>query len=210
MYIGAFEKDEDVSTSDLFIYLFIYCAGMITVWSLMFGREPIHRYQHNQKIQAMALSAEGATIATASAFQVKVESANDKGYWETAAEFEIQKLVSDLRLGKCGREKGEMVELEVLFKTEHIGSLPYLKASKLLQVNSLCLVPRVTGRPVAVATTDEAVYLLKAGESDKVLHSVYGQPITCLDVSANEAAFGVKGFGWLLNETNKVVKPLPL
>ncbi|KAJ6634511.1 hypothetical protein lerEdw1_014002, partial [Lerista edwardsae] len=142
-----------------------YEDGMINVWSLMFGREPVHRYQHNQKIQAMAISAEGATIATASAFQVKVESANDQGYWETAAEFEIQNLVS-----------------------------------------SLCLVPRSTGRPAAVVTTEEAVYLLKAGESERVLHSVYGQPITCLDVTAGEAAFGVKGFGWLLNETNKVVK----
>lgn len=81
-----------------------------------------------------------------------------------------------------------------------------LKASGLLQVSWLGLVPHVTGRPVAVATTEEAVYLLKAGEPERVLHSVYGQPITCLDVTGGEAAFGVKGFGWLLNETNQVVK----
>ncbi|XP_063000107.1 F-box/WD repeat-containing protein 8 [Elgaria multicarinata webbii] len=141
-----------------------YEDGSIKVWSLMAGCEPIHRYQHNQKIQALALSTEGAAIATASAFQVKVESANDKGYWATAAEFEIQKLVG-----------------------------------------SLCLVPRVTGCPVAVATAEEVVYLLKAGEPAKVLHSVYGQPVTCLDVSAGETAFGVKGFGWLINETNKIL-----
>ncbi|XP_077163605.1 F-box/WD repeat-containing protein 8 [Paroedura picta] len=140
-----------------------YEDGVVKVWSLMIGREPIHHYQHNQKIQAMALSPEGATVATGSAFQVKVESANDKGYWETVADFEIQKLV-----------------------------------------NSLCLVPKVTGCPVAVAATDEAVYLLKAGEPTKTLHSVYGQPITCLDVS-DKVAFGVKGFGWLINETNKIL-----
>ncbi|KAL8180439.1 UNVERIFIED_CONTAM: hypothetical protein K2H54_022994 [Gekko kuhli] len=141
---------------------------VVKVWSLMIGREPIHHYQHNQKIQAVALSPEGATVATASAFQVKVESANDKGYWETVADFEIQKLV-----------------------------------------NSLCLVPKVTGCPIAVANADEAVYLLKAGEPTKILHSVYGQPITCLDVSANEVAFGVKGFTWLINETNKGSLELP-
>ncbi|XP_060105965.1 F-box/WD repeat-containing protein 8 [Heteronotia binoei] len=141
-----------------------YEDGVVKVWSLMIGREPIHHYQHNQKIQAVALSPEGATVATASAFQVKVESANDKGYWETVADFEIQKLV-----------------------------------------NSLHLVPKVTRCPVAVAAVDEAVYLLKAGEPTKILHSVYGQPITCLDVSANEVAFGVKGFSWLINETNKVL-----
>ncbi|XP_060125273.1 F-box/WD repeat-containing protein 8 isoform X2 [Zootoca vivipara] len=141
-----------------------YEDGTIKVWSLLVGRDPIHCSQHNQKIQSLALSAEGATIATASAFQVKVESANDKGYWETAAEFEIQKLVG-----------------------------------------SLCLVPQVMGLPVAVATAEDVVYLLKVGDPAKVLHSVYGQPATCLDVSTSEAAFGVKGFGWLINETNKIL-----
>nr|XP_056715571.1 F-box/WD repeat-containing protein 8 [Euleptes europaea] len=141
-----------------------YEDGTVKVWSLMIGREPIHHYQHNQKIHAVALSPEGATVATASAFHIKVESANDKGYWETVADFELQKLV-----------------------------------------NSLNLVPKVTCCPVAVAAADEAVYLLKAGEPAKVLHSVYGQPVTCLDVSANEAAFGVKGFSWLINETNKIL-----
>ncbi|XP_053135807.1 F-box/WD repeat-containing protein 8 [Hemicordylus capensis] len=141
-----------------------YEDGTVKVWSLLVGREPIHCFQHNQKIQAVALSAEGAMVATASAFQVKMEGANDKGYWETVATFEIQKLV-----------------------------------------NALCLVPRPMGCPMAVATAEETVYLLKAGEPEKVLHSVYGQPVTCLDVSASEAAFGVKGFGWLINETNKVL-----
>lgn len=70
------------------------CTGTISVWSLMFGREPIHRYQHNQRIQALALGSEGATVATASGFEVKVESPNDGGFWQTTETFEIQKLVS--------------------------------------------------------------------------------------------------------------------
>ncbi|XP_020669249.3 F-box/WD repeat-containing protein 8 [Pogona vitticeps] len=141
-----------------------YGDGLIKVWNLMFGCDPIHCYQHNQKIQALALSVEGAAIATASAFQVKIEGANDKGYWETIAEFEIQKLVG-----------------------------------------SLCLVPHHTDRPVAIATAEEFVYLMKAGEPIQLLHSIYGQPVTCLDVSVSEAACGVKGFGWLINETNKIL-----
>lgn len=60
----------------------------------MTGREPIHRYQHNQRIQALALGSEGATVATASGFEVKVESPDDKGFWQTTGTFEIQKLVS--------------------------------------------------------------------------------------------------------------------
>ncbi|KAM6422705.1 F-box/WD repeat-containing protein 8 [Liasis olivaceus] len=141
-----------------------YEDGSVKVWSLLVGSEPIHRYQHNQKIQAMALSTDGATIATASGFQVKVESANDKGYWGTVADFEIQKWVS-----------------------------------------LLSLVPHTLGCPAAVVAAEDTIYFLKEGEPAKVLHSVYGQPVTCLDVSANEVAFGVRGFGWLINETNKIL-----
>lgn len=60
----------------------------------MVGREPIHRYQHNQRIQALALGSKGATVATASGLEVKVESPDDRGFWQTTGTFEIQKLVS--------------------------------------------------------------------------------------------------------------------
>ncbi|OXB65918.1 hypothetical protein ASZ78_008612 [Callipepla squamata] len=139
-------------------------AGTVSVWSLMIGREPVHRYQHNQRIQALALSSEGATVATASGFEVKVESPDDRGFWQTTGTFEIQKLV-----------------------------------------NFLHLVPEVWDSPVAVAAAEDVVYVLKGEDPGKILHSVYGQPVTCLDVSAREAAFGVKGFGWILNEPNQVL-----
>ncbi|KAH0625417.1 hypothetical protein JD844_014914, partial [Phrynosoma platyrhinos] len=82
--------------------------------------------------------------------------------------------------------------------------IPLFAILRLEEVKSLCLVPCVVDHPVVVAIAEEVVYLLKAGEPAKVLHSVYGQPVTCLDVSASEVAFGVKGFGWLINETNKL------
>ncbi|KAF4792786.1 F-box and WD repeat domain containing 8 [Turdus rufiventris] len=63
----------------------------------------------------------------------------------------------------------------------------------------------VPGRPVAVAAAEDIVYLLKAEDPGKVLHSVYGQPVTCLDVAAHETAFGIKTFGWLLNEPNQIL-----
>ncbi|XP_060539752.1 F-box/WD repeat-containing protein 8 isoform X2 [Pantherophis guttatus] len=141
-----------------------YEDGSVKVWSLLVGSEPIHRYQHNQKIQAMALSTEGATVATAAGFQVKVESANDKGYWGTLAEFEVQKWVS-----------------------------------------LLSLMPQTSGCPAAVVAAEDAIYFLKEGQPAKVLHCVYGQPVTSLDVSAKEVAFGVRGYGWLINETNKIL-----
>lgn len=56
-----------------------------------------------------------------------------------------------------------------------------------------------------MATAGDLVYLLKAEDSARTLHYVYGQPVTCLDVSANQAAFGVKSLGWVY-EGNKVQK----
>lgn len=56
-----------------------------------------------------------------------------------------------------------------------------------------------------MAAAEDIVYLLKAEGPGKVLHSVYGQPVTCLDVAAHETDFGIKTFGWLLNEPNQVL-----
>ncbi|NWT27072.1 FBXW8 protein, partial [Cardinalis cardinalis] len=138
--------------------------GTVSVWSLLLGQEPIHHFQHNQHLQALALAPGGAAVATASGFQVRLESPDDRGFWQTPGTFEIQKLV-----------------------------------------NFLNLVPDVTGSPVAVAAAEDIVYLLKAEAPGRVLHSVYGQPVTCLDVAAHEAAFGIKTFGWLLNEPNQIL-----
>lgn len=68
--------------------------GFLHVWDLRTGKRPVHRFEHDARIQALALSREGATVATASAFDVVMLSPNEEGYWQIAAEFEVQKLVS--------------------------------------------------------------------------------------------------------------------
>uniref|UniRef100_A0A6I8N5U2 Uncharacterized protein n=1 Tax=Ornithorhynchus anatinus TaxID=9258 RepID=A0A6I8N5U2_ORNAN len=137
--------------------------GAVSVWSLLVGREPIHRYRHNQRIRALALSPDGAAVATASALEVRVEYPKDAGYWLGTAQFDVQKPVNFLHLiadsGEC---------------------------------------------PVAVAAAEDVVHVLRAGEAGRVLHWVYGQPVTCLDVSASQAAFGVKSSGWI-HEGNKIL-----
>ncbi|KAM5312978.1 F-box/WD repeat-containing protein 8 isoform 2-T2 [Glossophaga mutica] len=70
-------------------------------------------------------------------------------------------------------------------------------------VDYLELVPDTERHPVAVAAAGDLVYLLKADDSARTLHSVYGQPATCLNVSATQAAFGVKSLGWV-HEGNKL------
>ncbi|KAJ8779350.1 hypothetical protein J1605_012812 [Eschrichtius robustus] len=141
-----------------------YEDGFLNIWDLRTGRYPIHRFEHDARIQALALSQEDATVATASAFDVVMLCPNEEGYWQIAAEFEVQKLVDYLEI-----------------------------------------VPDTGRYPVAVATAGDLVYLLKAEDSARTLHYVYGQPVTCLDVSANQAAFGVKSLGWVY-EGNKVQK----
>ncbi|KAG2470675.1 FBXW8 protein, partial [Polypterus senegalus] len=70
-----------------------YEDGIIDVWSIEAGREPIHHYQHLQRVQALALGAEGTTVASASGKQVRVEQPDEQGYWQTTAQFELEKLV---------------------------------------------------------------------------------------------------------------------
>ncbi|XP_023502842.1 F-box/WD repeat-containing protein 8 [Equus przewalskii] len=140
-----------------------YEDGFLNIWDLRTGKYPIHRFEHDARIQALALSQEDATVATASAFDVVMLCPNEEGYWQIAAEFEVQKLVDYLEI-----------------------------------------VPDTGRYPVAVATAGDLVYLLKAEDSARTLHYVYGQPVTCLDVSSNQAAFGVKSLGWVY-EGNKIL-----
>nr|XP_004611261.1 unnamed protein product [Sorex araneus] len=69
-----------------------YEDGCLHIWDLTAGRYPVHRFEHDARIQALALSPENATVATASAFDVTMLSPNEQGYWQIAAEFEVQKL----------------------------------------------------------------------------------------------------------------------
>lgn len=140
-----------------------YEDGVLNIWDLRTGKFPIHRFEHDARIQALALSREKATVATASAFDVVMLYPNEEGYWHVAAEFEVQKLVDYLEI-----------------------------------------VPDTGRYPVAIATAGDLVYLLKAEDSARTLHYVYGQPATCLDVSATQVAFGVKSLGWVY-EGNKIL-----
>lgn len=78
----------------------------------------------------------------------------------------------------------------------------------------MLVVPGKRESPLVSASAGESVYLLDPREREedrdeedgpRVLHSVYGHPITCLDVSACQAAVGVKSCGWGMNDGgNKV------
>ncbi|KAJ7993687.1 hypothetical protein DPEC_G00257260 [Dallia pectoralis] len=72
-------------------------------------------------------------------------------------------------------------------------------------VESMVLVPTAGGRrgdgcPLVALSAGETVYLLTPNDQEaRVLHTVYGHPVTCLDASASRAALGVKSCGWAMN-----------
>lgn len=79
----------------LFVCLFSY-IGFLNIWDLRTGKYPVHRFEHDARIQALALSQDDVTVATASAFDVVMLRPSEEGYWQITAEFEVQKLVSFL------------------------------------------------------------------------------------------------------------------
>ncbi|XP_006640378.2 F-box/WD repeat-containing protein 8 isoform X1 [Lepisosteus oculatus] len=140
-----------------------YEDGAVDVWSTETGQEPIHHFQHLQKVQGLALGSDGATVASACGSRVRLDCPVDKGYWKMLYQTELQKPVEFLRLAP---------------DTEEV--------------------------PLAVVSAAETVYLLRAEQDPSVLHSVYGHPVTCMDVSSSQAALGIKSGGWVMNDGNKI------
>ncbi|XP_043571795.1 F-box/WD repeat-containing protein 8 [Chiloscyllium plagiosum] len=75
-------------------------------------------------------------------------------------------------------------------------------------VSYLQLVPgapvNTDGSQPAVAAAEDTVYFLNPDAEPKALHSIYGNTVTCLDVSTNQLACGVKSFGWIISHGNKI------
>uniref|UniRef100_A0A671QX35 F-box and WD repeat domain containing 8 n=1 Tax=Sinocyclocheilus anshuiensis TaxID=1608454 RepID=A0A671QX35_9TELE len=56
--------------------------------------------------------------------------------------------------------------------------------------------------PLVTSWADESVYMLDSRwneeQEPRVLHSVYGHPVTCVDVSPGRATLGIKSYGWAI------------
>ncbi|XP_078277877.1 F-box/WD repeat-containing protein 8 [Rhinoraja longicauda] len=143
-----------------------YKGGAVDIWSTVLGREPIHHYQHSQDIQAIAVALDSTAVATSSCYQLRLESSDQRGYWQKACQFELQKLVSSLQFVPNAQN--------------------------------------IDGNETLLAAAEDTVYLLKPGTEPKVLHSIYGNTVTCLEVSINRVACGVRNVGWIMSDGNKV------
>ncbi|XP_030271578.1 F-box/WD repeat-containing protein 8 [Sparus aurata] len=143
-----------------------YEDGCVDLWSTETGGEPIHHYQIPGRIQALALGPDSPVLGTAAGPDVRLNRADDRGYWRTVCQAQLPKIVE-----------------------------------------SLVVVPgRGQQHPLAALTAGETVYLLDPREEEpRMLHSVYGHPVTCLDASDSQVAFGVKRTDWLMHDGgNKV------
>ncbi|KAL7836876.1 hypothetical protein AOLI_G00281600 [Acnodon oligacanthus] len=152
----------------------VYENGCVDVWSTEAVLEPIHHYQHLQRVHALDLSADGPVLATASGLEVRVDSPDDGGYWKSRCITQLSK-----------------------------------------PVDGVLVVPGKRMLPLVLAWAGESVSMLDSSwnedeeeqnEGARLLHYVYGQPVTCLDVTACRAALGVKSCGWGMNDGGNKVK----
>uniref|UniRef100_A0AAQ5XGM0 F-box/WD repeat-containing protein 8 n=1 Tax=Amphiprion ocellaris TaxID=80972 RepID=A0AAQ5XGM0_AMPOC len=140
-----------------------YEDGCVDLWSTETGGQPIHHYQSPGRIQALALSPDSPVLLSAAGSDVRLDRADDCGYWRTACQAQLPSTVS--------------------------------------QALWFCLMLMCYCCPLAALTAGEAVYLLDPREEEpRTLHSVYGHPVTCLDASYSQVAFGVKRTGWAMHD----------
>uniref|UniRef100_A0A673HC89 F-box and WD repeat domain containing 8 n=1 Tax=Sinocyclocheilus rhinocerous TaxID=307959 RepID=A0A673HC89_9TELE len=134
---------------------FMRMAGDLYVWSSETGLEPIHQYQHLQRVHALDLSPDSPAVASASGPDVRVDTPDEHGYWRS-------------------------------------------------QVDGILVVPGRRDFPLVTSWADESVYMLDSRwneeQEPRVLYSVYGHPVTCVDVSPGRATLGIKSYGWGMND----------
>lgn len=140
-----------------------YENGCVDVWSTETGLEPIHQYQHVQRVHALDLSPDSPAVASASGPDVRVDAPDERGYWRSQCLVQLPK-----------------------------------------PVDGILVVPGRRDFPLVTAWADESVYVLDSRwneeQEPRVLHSVYGHPVTCVDVSPGRAALGIKSCGWGMND----------
>ncbi|NP_001108050.1 F-box/WD repeat-containing protein 8 [Danio rerio] len=140
-----------------------YENGCVDVWSTVTGLEPIHQYQHLQRVHVLDLSPDGPALASASGPDVRVDAPDEQGYWRSQSLVQLPK-----------------------------------------PVDGVLVVPGKRDIPLVTAWAGESVYLLNSRPEEeqepRVLHSVYGHPVTCVDTSPSRAAMGIKSCGWGMND----------
>ncbi|KAM7017851.1 LOW QUALITY PROTEIN: F-box/WD repeat-containing protein 8 [Tautogolabrus adspersus] len=73
-----------------------YEDGCVDLWSIETGGEPIHHYQTPGRIQVLALSSESPVLCSAAGPGVRLDAADDHGYWRTLCQTQLPRPVESL------------------------------------------------------------------------------------------------------------------
>lgn len=74
--------------------LCLVVLGCVDLWSTETGGEPIHHYQSPGRIQTLALSCDSPVLASSAGPDVRLDCADDRGYWGTRCQARLPKPVS--------------------------------------------------------------------------------------------------------------------
>ncbi|KAM4616093.1 F-box/WD repeat-containing protein 8 isoform 1-T1 [Polymixia lowei] len=75
-----------------------YEDGCVDLWSTETGGEPIHHFQNPGRIQALVLSPDDPTVASAGGQDVRIDRPDDRGYWRNLYKAQLPKTVESLVL----------------------------------------------------------------------------------------------------------------
>uniref|UniRef100_A0AAQ4P152 F-box and WD repeat domain containing 8 n=1 Tax=Gasterosteus aculeatus aculeatus TaxID=481459 RepID=A0AAQ4P152_GASAC len=198
----------DVSCSDHFV-LAGYTSGDVRLWDTLHWDSPASFLKIN------GLSANSAPRPHVSHVQVNstvAAAAYEDGcvdLWSTETggqpihHYQSPEPVQVLALSPDGAALGSAAGADVrLVGADDRGYWRELCRARLPK-SSLVLVPgRGQQGPLAALSAGEDVHLLdpRWGGGPRTLHSVYGHPVTCLDASDSQVAFGVKRSGWAMHD----------
>ncbi|XP_073322471.1 F-box/WD repeat-containing protein 8 [Pagrus major] len=163
-----------------------YEDGCVDLWSTETGGEPIHHYQSPGRIQALALSPDSPVLGTAAGPDIRLNCADDRGYWRTLCQAQLPKIVESLVLVP-GR--GQQHPLAALTAGETV----YLLDPREEEPRTL---HSVYGHPVTCLDASDSHVAFGVKRTDWLMHDggnkihVYsletGKPVACVGSSPGD------------------------
>ncbi|XP_044051438.1 F-box/WD repeat-containing protein 8 isoform X2 [Siniperca chuatsi] len=88
-----------------------YEDGCVDLWSTETGGEPLHHYQSPGRIQALALSPDSPVLGSAAGPDIRLDRADEHGYWRTLCQAQLPKTVESLVLVPGRGQQGPLAAL---------------------------------------------------------------------------------------------------
>ncbi|XP_010774546.1 F-box/WD repeat-containing protein 8 [Notothenia coriiceps] len=88
-----------------------YEDGCVDLWSTETGGEPLLHYQSPERPQALALGPDSPSLGSAAGPHVRLDSADDRGYWRMLCRAQLPKTVESLVLVPGRGQQGPLAAL---------------------------------------------------------------------------------------------------